>query len=91
LDSTAAEERPRNNRRSELLPHNCHFSPNTIEVLKLHDTFTDSGGVSALVRTVIEFYLADAVNFADPRFRDVTPIIRPRERYRGHHKKLGLV
>lgn len=77
-------------RRGDLFPHNVHFSPNTLDVLKIHAFATNSGGVSALVRTIVECYLSDAVDFSDPRYEDVTPVARPKERYRGHHKKLGL-
>jgi hypothetical protein len=74
----------------ELLMSNCHFSPNTREVIRLHSALTASGGISGLVRTVMEYYLSNAINFDDPKYRGLEPVIA-QERYRGQHEKLGLV
>jgi hypothetical protein len=70
--------------------HNVHFSSNTSAAIKLLSALTDSGGISGLCRTVIECYLASAINWEDPKFRDVDRIVRPAERYKGQHEKLGL-
>lgn len=70
--------------------HNVHFSPNTSEVIILHSALTKSGGISPFVRTVIEYYLATAINWDDPQYRDVGRIEIPQERYQGQHAKLGL-
>ena len=81
---------PQPNNPDELIAHNCHFSQNVLEIMRLHAALTQSGGVSGLVRTVMECYLADAISFDDPRYVLVERIARPKERYRGQHKRLGL-
>ena len=73
-----------------LSAHNCHFSQNTIEALRLHSALANSGGVSGLVRTVMEYYLATAINWSDPRYADIDRIDVPKELYPGQHRKLGL-
>jgi hypothetical protein len=81
--------KPRN--PTELISHNCHFSPNTLEALALHSSLRKSGGVSGLVRTVMEYFLATTINWDDPQYRDVDRIPIPPERYPGQHAKLGLL
>lgn len=89
-----AEARYRNNRQSAavegLVAHNCHFSANTLEVMRLHSALTNSRGISGLVRHVMEFYLAGRINFDDPRYAGVDPVEEPKELYRGHNHALGL-
>lgn len=78
-------------REAPLTQHNCHFSQNTIEAMRLHSALNNSGGVSALVRTVMEYYLATGIDWKDPRYSGVDPVTIPREVYPGQHRRLGLV
>lgn len=82
--------KPRRYHGEPLVQHNCHFPQNTLAALKLQSALTDSGGVSALVRQIVEFYFATGVNFSDPRFAEIDPIKIPEQLYPGHHTKLGF-
>lgn len=77
-------------RRGDLVPHNVHFSPNTAAAMKLHAALTNSGGLSGLNRTIIEWYLATAIPWDDPKYGGVDRVDLPPERFKGHHKRLGL-
>jgi len=91
MPATAEKVRRRKGPRPRVdVMHNVHFSPNTSSAIKLLSALTDSGGISGLCRTVMECYLSTAINWEDPKFRDVERIMRPPERYKGQHEKLGL-
>ena len=81
----------RRKRRGDLDPFNVHFTPNTAEALKLHSALTNSGGRSGLIRTIVEWYMATAIPWGDPRYDIVDPVEKPAERYKGQHKRLGLI
>jgi hypothetical protein len=96
--TAAAKKKPRyrNNQKPgshadslELISHNCHFSANTLEVINRHSALYKSRGISGLVRTVVEMYLFQRINFDDPKYSGLEPVI-PREIYPGQYEKLGL-
>lgn len=77
---------------TQLIPHNCHFTRNTLAALKARSWDLDVG-VSTLVRDVIEGWLATTTNWEDPMFHrgiDIRPVPMPRERHPGYRKDLGF-
>lgn len=87
--AAVAKREPRR-RRIPTVMYNAHFTPSVVEVIALHSSLTKSGGKSGLTRTIIEYYLATAINWDDPRYRDVERVELPLERYPGQFAKLGL-
>jgi hypothetical protein len=82
--------RPKRYHGEPLVQHNCHFPGNTLAALRLHAALTDSGGVSGLVRQVMEYYLSTGINWKDPRYVEIEPVKIPPDLYPGHNIKLGL-
>ena len=80
-----------------LRPHNCHFSENTLNALRAKawdlQLSGSDGGVSGLVRDVVEGWLASTTNFNDPIFHrgiEIAAVVMPKERYPGYRKDLGF-